>query len=158
MLKYYINFDENGKITNFSNCPKIDSVEIKKEDYDLILQNSNKYLFKDGELIKNNNFEDDQIKKEKEKISKLCLTAADVERALYKGFGKDFEDIVSMVEALNASGGADIDIKALKIELKANNFYRGNPYVDAIGRILGITSVQLDEFFKTNDYRCLMNK
>lgn len=86
---------------------------------------------------------------EAERIAKLSLTAADVERALYKAFGKDFDDIIVMVQSMQPEG---LDIKALKIELKANNFYRGNPYVEAIGNLLGITSSQLDEFFETNDY------
>ena len=62
----------------------------------------------------------------------------------------DFEDILEFVK-----NKPDIDLKALKIELKANNFYRGNPYIDTIGTLLGLTAKQLDEFFETNDYRKL---
>ena len=65
----------------------------------------------------------------------------------------DFDDIVAMVTQLQPEG---LDIKALKIELKANNFYRGNPYVSAIGGLLGFTSEQLDKFFETNDYTVLL--
>lgn len=90
---------------------------------------------------------------EAERIAMLSLTAADVERALYKAFGKDFEDILQVVQEFNSD---EIDIKALKIELKANNFYRGNPYVNIIGSLLGITTEQLDEFFETNDYTKLL--
>jgi hypothetical protein len=49
-----------------------------------------------------------------------------------------------------------LDVKALKIELKANHFYRGNPYVDAIGGLLGFTKEQLDKFFEFNDYTYLL--
>ena len=83
----------------------------------------------------------------------LKLTAADVERAIYKAKGIDFEDIVATLESTQPAG---LDIKALKIELKANNFYRGNPYIDAVGTILGLTTEQLDEFFETNDYTKLL--
>lgn len=86
----------------------------------------------------------------------LNLTAADVERALYKAKGVDFDDLIVMVQQYNETADAEIDIKALKIELKANNFYRGNPYIDQIGAILGITTTQMDEFFETNDYTKLM--
>ena len=41
-------------------------------------------------------------------------------------------------------------------ELKANNFYRGNPYINQVGTLLGLTSQQLDEFFETNDYTKLI--
>ena len=93
----------------------------------------------------------------------LNLTAADVERAIYKAKGMDFDDVVALVEQYNEAAPQDtegkstaIDIKALKIELKANNFYRGNPYINAVGTLLGFTSEQLDEFFETNDYTKLI--
>ena len=105
---------------------------------------------------------DELAQKEAERISMLSLTAADVERAIYKANGLDFDDVIALVEQANeamplAEGEKPaIDIKALKIELKANNFYRGNPYIDAVGTLLGFTKQQLDEFFETNDYTKLM--
>ena len=98
---------------------------------------------------------------EKERIAKLFLTGADVERGIYQAIGKDFEDIIELVETLQfaeAQQVANIDLKALKIELKANHFYRGNPYVDAVGTLLGFTEEMLDKFFETNDYTYLINK
>ena len=47
--------------------------------------------------------------------------------------------------------------QGLEIELKANNFYRGNPYINQVGTLLGLTSQQLDEFFETNDYTKLIS-
>lgn len=90
---------------------------------------------------------------ERERIAKLFLTGADVERGIYQAKGMDFDDIVALVTQLQPDG---LDIKALKIELKANNFYRGNPYVSAIGGLLGFTIGQLDKFFETNDYTVLL--
>ena len=91
---------------------------------------------------------------ERERIAKLYLTGADVERGIYQAKSMDFEDIIALVAQLQPAG---LDIKALKIELKANNFYRGNPYVSAIGALLGFTEKQLDKFFEFNDYFYLMN-
>lgn len=106
----------------------------------------------DGEVIDNTQeYEQEQARKEAERIAMLNLTTADVERAIYKAKGLDFNDVISLVEKQKAT----IDIKALQIELKANNFYRGNPYIDAVGTILGFTNEQLDKFFDTNDYRYL---
>ena len=99
--------------------------------------------------------EEEIISQEKERIAKLFLTGADVELGIYQAIGKDFEDIVEMVTQLQPEG---LDIKALKIELKANNFYRGNPYVNAVGALLGFTSEQLDKFFETNNYKELIDK
>ena len=94
---------------------------------------------------------------EDERIAMLSLASADVERGIYQAKGMDFDDIIAKVQEI-ATGDAlamTIDIKALKIELKANNFYRGNPYVDAVGTLLGFTKEQLDKFFETGDYKHL---
>lgn len=90
--------------------------------------------------------------REKERIAKLYLTGADVERGIYQAKGMDFDDILAFVMANPPEG---LDVKALKIELKANHFYRGNPYVDAVGALLGFTKEQLDKFFETNDWTYL---
>ena len=88
--------------------------------------------------------------------SNLELSAVDFERAVYKAFGKDFDDMLSMAENLNKTGDADIDVKALKIELKTNNLCRGNDCVSQIGEILGLSENQLDNFFTTGDYTTLI--
>lgn len=82
-------------------------------------------------------------KQEKERILKLSLTRADVERALYKARKIDFDDVIELVK-----DNPEIDLKALKIELKANNFFRGNIYIEKIGALLGYSSDDLDYLFK----------
>ncbi len=129
-------------------------------------------------------YTDEEIKQaEKERVAKLSLTAADVERAIYKAKGIDFEDIVGLVQKYNQQletlksdyaqklaqyneltpemqaeqekpiepEGSFIDVKALKIELKANNFYRGNSYVERIGVLLGYSSMDLDYLFMNKE-------
>ena len=100
----------------------------------------------------------EQERIEKERIAMLNLTGADVERAIYKAKGMDFNDIIAFLEVqpLSQDGTPVVDIKALKIELKANNFYRGNPYINLVGSLLGFSENQLDEFFETNDYTKLL--
>ena len=124
---------------------------------------TNEMMSEDGVPIINPNYEAEQAQKERERLDMLNLTAADVERAIYKAKGMDFDDVVALVEQYNEAAPMNeegdstaIDIKALKIELKANNFYRGNPYINAVGTLLGFTSEQLDEFFETNDYTKLI--
>ena len=128
-------------------------VVITEEQANKIAEDKLYYIVQDRELIENPNYEAEQAQKEAERIAKLFLTGADVERGIYQAIGKDFEDIIEMVTQLQPEG---LDIKALKIELKANNFYRGNPYVNAVGALLGFTSEQLDKFFETNDYTVLL--
>lgn len=117
-----------------------------------------KYIVQDNELALNPNWEEEKNQAEKERIAKLYLTGADVERGIYQAKGMDFEDILTMVETLKQVQGDsfNIDIKALKIELKANNFYRGNPYVEYIGTLLGFKSEQLDKFFEDGNYEHLL--
>lgn len=94
--------------------------------------------------------EQEKLQQEQERISLLNMTGADVERAIYKVKGIDFDDILAMVKDNPA-----IDEKALKIEFKANNFFRGNPYIEQVGSLLGFTSEMLDKFFDTKDYQYL---
>ena len=129
----------------------------------LVIEETDKALFAleaneimiDGEPTIDPDYEAKQAQAEAERIAHLYLTGADVERGIYQAKGMDFDDIVAMVTQLQPEG---LDIKALKIELKANNFYRGNPYVNAVGTLLGFTSEQLDKFFETNDYTHLLVK
>lgn len=92
--------------------------------------------------------EEELAQAERERIAKLYLTGADVERGIYKAIGMDFDDILVHISELKPEG---VDLKALKIELKANHFYRGNPYIDIVGGLLGFSKTQLDNFFETND-------
>ena len=123
---------------------------------DRIEETQDEYVLEGEEyVLKDEAWEERQAQKERERIGNLYLTAADVERGIYQAKGMDFEDIIRV---LSNSPQEGLDLKALKIELKANHFYRGNPYVSAIGQLLGFTSEQLDRFFETNDYKVLLPK
>ena len=140
---------QNGKIKFYT------EQLLDKSFYNLekVEETQNEYVL-DGEcyVLKDESWEEKQVLKEKERIARLFLTGADVERGIYKAKGMDFEDIVNMVNTLQPEG---LDVKALKIELKANNFYRGNPYVDAVGALLGFTGEMLDKFFEDGNYEYL---
>ena len=163
MTNYYI--EQDNKIIRFDTSleqfnlmlkhrPELKGLEIKETERPIALSNDGTYfVFADTK-----EYQQEQAQKEAERIAMLNLTAADVERAIYKAKGLDFDDIVALIEAqpLTEDGTGQINIKALKIELKANNFYRGNPYINQVGGLLGFTSQQLDEFFETNDYTKLI--
>lgn len=151
----------NGKPTRSTRFLNIavnykNRIETTYSDYTC---SNNKYVYDkaSNSIIINPNFKSEQAQKEAARIALLNLTAADVERGLYKAKGIDFEDIIAQLEAMPLAEGQEplVDIKALKIELKANNFYRGNPYINTIGQFLGLSTSQLDSFFETNDYRYL---
>ena len=153
---YYI-FIENNKINGCGQAKilndEVINYEVEEDFYNKYLANPDMYIWDGLQIVKNPNYEEEQAQKERERIARLNLTGADVERGIYKAKGMDFNDILTYVTQLQPEG---LDIKALGIELKANNFYRGNPYVDAVGSLLGFTSEQLDKFFETNDYTNLL--
>ena len=136
---------QNGKIKFYTEEP----LQAELYNLDKVEETELEYVL-DGEeyVLKDEAWEAKQTQVEKERIAKLYLTGADVERGIYQVVGMDFDDILTYIAELKPEG---IDIKALKIELKANNFYRGNPYVDIVGNLLGFSKKQLDLFFETND-------
>lgn len=95
-------------------------------------------------------YEQDRIKAERERLDQLTLTPADVERALYYGLNKDFDDL----KALIAQEAPAVDIKGLAIEFRAKDFYRGavdkqgRRIIDMIGLVLGLNSDDLDYLFE----------
>ena len=151
-MSYYV-FVQDEKIVGKGCCKCLNENILNIEVDENLYSNVEKYTYKNGEIILNPNYENEQAQKERERISNLFLTRADVERGIYQAKGMDFDDILAFVVANPPEG---LDIKALKIELKANNFYRGNPYVNAIGQLLGFTEEQLDKFFETGDYTVLL--
>ena len=62
----------------------------------------------DDEVVDNTEeYEAEQAQKEAERTAMLNLTAADVERAIYKAKGIDFDDVIDLVEAQALSEETD---------------------------------------------------
>ena len=154
-MTYYI-FLENEKVNGCGRCRQltegVENIEVSQEMYNTYIEAPEKYIYSDGEIVENPNYETEQTQKERERLDMLSLTAADVERAIYKDKGMDFDDILEMVK-----DNLSIDLKALKIELKANNFFRGNPYVEQIGTLLGYTPEDLDYLFENKEFPTCKN-
>lgn len=140
-IKLY-NIDKQTLETNLKFQPQYQGLEIKEvpEGYTIV----------DFKLVSLQEEQEIEQQKERERLDMLFMTGSDVERAIYKVKGMDFDDILAMVKV-----NPNIDAKALKIEFKANNFYRGNPYISQVGTLLGFTSEQMDRFFDTKDYHYL---
>lgn len=163
MTNYYI--EQNNKIVLFDADkeilqntlifqPQYEDLEIQETERPIALSSDGtEFVFADTD-----EYEQEQAQKEAQRIAMLNLTGADVERGIYKAKGMDFDDIIAYLEAqpLAEDGQPVVDIKALKIELKANNFYRGNPYVEQIGKILGFSDKQLNAFFEDGNYEHLL--
>lgn len=146
-LYFYIKDDKitgkgQAEFTTLTNFPVTEEMYNNAEIF-----GSNYYKYSDGKIILNTDYQQEQEQKERERIAQLFLTAADVERAIYKDKGIDFDDILEMLDNY-----PQIDKKAVKIEFKANNFYRGNPYVNQIGQLIGYTSEQLNYLFENGSF------
>lgn len=95
-------------------------------------------------------YTDEEIEqRERQRLDSLTLTPADVERALYKEKQMDFEDL----KALIAQQIPQIDTKALSIEFRAKDFFRGAMYgnmrlFDVVGALLGYTPADMDYLFE----------
>jgi hypothetical protein len=144
-MVYYI-FIKDEKIEGKGQCKQLTegvlNIEVEQEIYNDI----EKYIYKDGEIILNPNYEAEQELKERERIAKLKLTKREVFLGLYQAKGVTPDMIKAQIT----------DPQAL-IEFEyANDYYRGNPLIDIVGATLGITPEQLDKFFETNDYTCLL--
>lgn len=149
MIKYAKILNEDTKEVSIANSPSNWVISQGYTPLDVEQSEVNNRWYLMGYAPK---YTDEERKKEERKrLDSLSLTRADVERAIYKAKGIDFEDILELVK-----DNPEIDLKALKIELKANNFFRGNPYINQIGALLNLTPQMLDEFFETNDYRALI--
>lgn len=125
----------------------VQNIEVDKTLYD----NKQKYgieyyTYKDGEIVKNQNYEEEQAQKERERLNLLSMTKREMFLGLYqaKGITPD------MLKAQITNPQALIEFEY------ANDYYRGNPLIDVIGTQLGFTSEQLDKFFETKDYTYLI--
>lgn len=89
---------------------------------------------------------------ERERKDALTLTPADVERALYKVKGWDFEDLKAFIHEQLPY----VDIKAIAIEFRAKDFYRGAEaggmrLFDVVGALLGYTTEDMDYLFMNKE-------
>lgn len=121
-----------------------DNVSELPEDYE-----QGKYIVIDGELVLNPNWEEEKRQKERERLDALTLTPADVERALYKAKAMDFDDLKTLI----AEKMPQIDMKALAIEFRARDFYRGAMVgnvrlFDVVGALIGYNSEDIDYLFE----------
>ena len=128
----------------------IKNIEATEEQYNNVKQyGTDYYIYSNNEIIVNPEYEQEQQQKERQKLDALTLTPADVERALYRAKGLDFEDL----KALIAQQLPQVDIKGLAIEFRAKDFYRGATangvrLFDVVGQLLGYTSSDMDFLFQ----------
>lgn len=154
-MAYYIHI-QNEKINGKGQCKCLsvnDDILNIEVEFD-VYNNIEKYIYKDGAIILNPNYEAELKAKEKARIAEIALTRADVFEALIlaRGLTKQMlRSFIELDETLN-----DIE-KALYLNRfdDALEFYRKHPAIDFISAKLGISSDDMDKFFDTKDYTYL---
>lgn len=149
---YYL-FIQDNKINGcgqaYCENEEIQCVEVSEEVYNQYLEDDLYYVWKNKKVVDNPNYEADKAARERAELDQMTLTPTDVERALYKEKQMDFEDL----KALIAQQIPSIDIKALAIEFRAKDFYRGAMangvrLFDVVGQLLGYSPADMDYLFK----------
>jgi hypothetical protein len=151
-MTYYAHINTEYNTIGKGECPvsgdNIVCLEISEEVYN----NIDRYMYNGTELVLDPDYEQKQAQKERERLDALTLTPADVERALYKAKGMDFDDL----KALIAQQIPQVDIKGLSIEFRAKDFYRGAMaggmrLFDVVGALLGYTTQDMDYLFENKE-------
>ena len=142
-------FDENlERLQNtISIMPQLVGLEIKEVEEG--------YVVYDFELMTVEEMEAKETQKERERLDKLSMTRGDVFEALILARGLTKPQSRAMIEQAEL----DTMTKALYLNRfdEALDFYRGFPVFDMLGKELGVTSKQLNDFFETKDYHYLTN-
>jgi len=154
-MTYYV-FIENNEINGGGQCPclneEIQNIEVTEEVFNAIIEDKDRYIWNGVNVVENPDYEEVKKRKHRQELDALTLTPADVERALYKAKGMDFEDLKAFIKQALPT----VDIKALSIEFRAKDFYRGAMangmrLFDTVGALLGYTSADMDELFLTKE-------
>lgn len=142
-------FEQIGK--NYQNVVTTDY-----EDYTV---NNRKYIFENGEVKLNPDYEEEQQKRERERIANLSLTRGDVFRGLLLAKQVTRTDIRSLIELMpEDTPQQKMEKEYALIDFDESlNFYRGVALIDTLGAQLNITPAQMDRFFDTNDWHKLVN-
>lgn len=94
-------------------------------------------------------YQQEQIQKEQERISNLTISHNILEKEVYKQTNYTFKDIVYKLKG-NLPENLLVGIKDIEIVLNSPTFKRDNPYVDLIGYIVGLSKENLDDIFDSN--------
>lgn len=151
-MEYYI-FIEDNKINGCGQCQilneEVQNIPVTEEMFNAFVEDNLLYIWDGENIISNPNYEADKAAKMRAEKDQMMLTPADVERALYVAKGMDFDDLKALIKQALPT----VDIKALSIEFRAKDFYRGATangmrLFDVVGALLGYTSDDMDYLFE----------
>jgi hypothetical protein len=141
---YYL-FIDNGKINGGSDLLQENvwtenyfQVEVSEELYNDYLANRDKYIYVDGEVIVDPDYEEHEAEREKARIGELQVTKRVFALALQQ-LGISYSQLKELI-ASNEQAQLEWD---LCVELQ-----RKNPLLDVMASQLGVSSETLDMIFK----------
>ena len=154
-MKYYAIYNKTNETLSKAQCKCLNSdcvnIEVSKDVYD----NLDYYIYDNGAIVENPNYEQEQEQKEKERIAMLSLTRGNVFRGLLQAKGVTRAQLRAMIETNEALTEIQKEMALIDFD-EALNFYRGNALIDTVGLALGITSEQLDKFIEDGNYQHLL--
>ena len=119
--------------------------EIELVEYEIVTKHIEAWGYTEEELAQ----------QKRESVAMLSLTRGDVFRGLLQARGVTRAMLRGMIESNEQLTEVQKEMALIDFD-EALNFYRGNALIDTVGLALGIEAEQLDRFFETNDYTCLL--
>ena len=115
---------------------------------DFVKSPDNYYIYRQGNVVKNPDFENIKQEKDNQRILNLSMTKRELFLALYEGLGLTPFDIRERI----------VDEKALIEFDYAAEYYRGNPLIDVVGKMLGLSKEDLDYLFEHKELQKWANQ
>lgn len=161
-MAYYI-FVENGKINGSGECycegDDIQCIEVTEEVYNEFSKDNKKYIYQDGVIVTNPNYENEKAEEERQRIQELSMTRSDFFDGTIKAFGMTKEALHVVISRVLDVMQIDATTKLIALNNYENalNFYRKHALFDILSNIelpigtngenVRITSEQFDKFF-----------
>jgi hypothetical protein len=140
-MTYYI-FLDNRKLNGAGQCRQltkgVENIEVSEELYNAYIGAPTKYIYSEGKIIENPNYETERLEEEAKRIAMLKMTPLDFIKALEE-VGVSYAQIK---ELCNTNEEVE---KQLRF---CNHVYRGNPLLDKLCGSFNVTTEQLNELFK----------
>ena len=135
-MKYYF-YVENNKINGKgqAKCLNLTCVEVSKEIYNDF--EADKYIYENGEIVLNPQFEEIKAQEERERVANLTCTKR-VFALMLQEMGISYTQLKELI-ATSEQAQLEWD---LCVELE-----RKNPLLDVMAGQLGVTPEQLDKLF-----------
>lgn len=150
-MPYYV-FIENNTISGWGQCRVLNEDVTCVETTKAVIDEIDQYIWNGEALEKMSSaaYAEKVAAKHRQLLDSLNLTPSDVERALYTAKSMDFEDL----KALIVQNIPSLDIKAIGIEFRAKDFWRGATFnnirlFDVVGQLLEYTALDMDYLFVT---------